>query len=212
MREQTPSLLKWLLVERATLAGDIERSNEREAFLRQELEEAQECQARLAREVEVLQARAAQQLPILAAQQTRLAALDSTIVAAYDNQVAPGAAGTVRAFAVEYRQRGRLKALLVDMLRDAAPDSLDTLTILQRVIDHFGLSFATRAERQAFKANALKRQLLKLKGEGLVESLHNGKAAPVGIWRWKDSTPTLADLMAQMAAQRVTSDALPNSF
>jgi hypothetical protein len=212
VREQTPPLLKWLLVERATLAGNIERSKEREASLRQELERLQERQAQLARQVELLQARTAQLLPILADREKRLAALDSSIAAAYQNRVAPDAAGTVRAFAVEYRTRGSLKALLVKMLQDAAPGSLDTLTILQRTIDHFGLSFVTKAERQAFLTGTLRRQVLKLQNEGLVDALHQGKRGRVGAWRWKNSTPTLADLMAQMAARQGTFDALPHSL
>jgi hypothetical protein len=210
VREQTPPLLKWLLVERATLAGDIERSKEREASLRRELERAQELQAHFAQQVELLQSRTALLPLVLADRKKRLAALDSSIATAYQNRVAPDAAGTVRAFAVEYRTRGSLKALLLKMLQDAAPGSLDTLTIVQRAIDHFGLSFATKAERNAFRGNTVRCQLLKFKEEGLVDALHSGKSGQVGVWRWKDSTPTLADLMAQMAARQGTFDALPH--
>ncbi len=212
MREQTPPLLKWLLVERATLAGDIERYCERETLLAKELERAIESQAHFARQVEILRARTANLGPALADRKERLSALDSNIAAAYDNRIAPGAAGTVRAFAVEYGTHGSLKALLLRMLQDASLNALDTLTILQRKIDHFGLSFATKAERRNFRVGILKRELLRYKAEGLIEALHSGKGGQVKVWRWKASTPTLADLMAQMAARQGTFDALPHSL
>lgn len=167
MRTRTPPDLKWLLVERATIAGDIQR--------------LQATQAQIASE--------------LANLQTQLEALDSTLALAYSS-VRPDSAGAIQCHG-RYGKRGALKAFIVATVQNATPASITTLEIAYSVVGAFGLSFATKVEFQAFTNNSIKRQILLLKKEGLVEALHNPiGGAGVGTWRWKTRLPTLVDLSA----------------
>lgn len=209
MRTRTPPLLKWLLVERATVAGDLARASEREATVERELENAQERLAQLTREAERLQ-RCKTQLPhILSEMQVRLAALDTSIRLASEDQVSPTAAGTVRSFSDRYGKRGDLKAFVIKVLQDAVPEALDTRTVVQRAIVHFGLDFTTHSEHQAFVRNTIGPQLFKLKKQGLVQALHLGNCGgKVGIWRWKTAYPTLGELTRQVLGDEPAADAL----
>lgn len=165
MRTKTLPALKWLLVERATLQGDIQRLHA--------------TQARVACE--------------LAKLQTQLQALDSTLELAY-SFVRPDGAGTIRRHG-RYGKRGALKAFIVAAIQNASPAAITTLEIAYSAVGAFRLNFATKAEFQAFTNNSIKRQILLLKKEGLVEALHNPQGGiEVGTWQWKTSLPTLTDL------------------
>ena len=93
MRKRTPPLLKWLLVERATLAGDLAGSYEREATVNRELKRVQERLTLLMQEAERLQLHQMQLPGILADKRVRLAALDVAIRLASEDKVSPTAAG-----------------------------------------------------------------------------------------------------------------------
>lgn len=199
MRTRTPPLLKWLLVERATLAGDLARAHEMQASIDREMRNVQERQAILALEVDRLQ-RYKTQLPgILDEKRARIAALDASIQLASDDRVAPTAAGTVRAFAGRYGKRGDLKAFIVGELRAAAPSAAGTSAIVRGAILHFGLNFAKTVEQKAFMRNTVTPQLTRLKEQGLVEALHpKNRGTAEGSWRWKADYPTLAELTRQV--------------
>ena len=200
MSTKTPPLLKWLLVERATLAGDVARVSEQEANIDRELRRVQERQALLALEAQRLQLYKAQLPVLLDEKRARIAALDTTIGLASADLVAPSAAGTVRAFSGRYGQRGDLKAFIIDELRKAAPSAVATSTIVRGAIANFGLIFPTPGEQKAFMKNTITPQLTRLREQGLVEALHTkSRGAAEGSWRWKAGYPTLADLARQIA-------------
>lgn len=199
MRTKTPPLLKWLLVERATLAGNVARLSEQEADIDQELRRVQERQALLALEAQRLLL-CKSQLPVrLAEERARIAALDTSIGLVSGDLVAPSAAGTVRAFSGRYGKRGDLKAFIIDELQKAAPAAVATSTIVFGAIANFGLIFPTIGELKAFMKNSVTPQLTRLREQGLVEALHTkSRGASEGNWRWKASYPTLADLAQQV--------------
>lgn len=199
MRTKTPPLLKWLLVERATLAGDVARVSEQEANIDRELRSVQERQALLALEAQRLQLFKSQLPELLAEKRARLSALDTAIGLASGDLVAPSAAGTVRAFSGRYGKRGDLKAFIIDELQKAAPAAVATSTIVLGAVAHFGLVFPTIGELKAFMKNSVTPQLTRLREQGLVEALHTkSRGTSEGSWRWKASYPTLAELAQQV--------------
>jgi hypothetical protein len=112
VREQTPPLLKWLLVERATLAGNTVRTHERARHIDRELARAQEQLALLGREVARLQKHKMWLYQSLAVDAARLAALDKATGIASGEQIAPEAAGMIRAHSGEYGKSGNLKSFI----------------------------------------------------------------------------------------------------
>jgi hypothetical protein len=200
MRTKTPPLLKWLLVERATVAGGISRTRERQELLTKELESSRARLVSLSQEIAHLQSRSAVLVQSLAEQQHCLSAMDSTM-ALVDSSVAPNAAGIVRATGQRYGGRGALKAFIVSTLRDAAPATLQTRLLAWTSAVHFGLDFASQAEFEAFANNSVRPQIFRLTEQGLVERVRNGQKSENHCnWRWKNQLPTLAELAALVAA------------
>jgi hypothetical protein len=171
LRTRSPPELKWLLVERATVAGDIARLDARQALLAAELAE----------------------------RWATLLALDTTIRLT-EYPVAANAAGVIRSFAREYGRRGALKEFIVSRLRDASMAGISTRALAQESASHFGLNFATKAEFSLFQENSVRPQVTQLRKQGLVEVVHGvGKPQHAGQWRWKNPLPTFADLAALVA-------------
>lgn len=171
MRTQTPSQVKWLLVERATIAGDIARLEQRQALIAQEIAE----------------------------RQAKLQALDITI-GIIDKRIAPDAAGVIRAFRKEYGRRGALKEFIIEELKRNT-DGTTLRVIGQRAVSHFGLSLADNDDFTRFLYCSVKPQLKKLKDEGFAEVVFGlDSSERRGRWRWKETMPTLAELAGLAAA------------
>jgi hypothetical protein len=94
MPSPTPPELKWLLVERATLAGDLQKFEERRAMLDAELTAT---------------------LAVLSSMDTTIGILES--------RLRPDAAGVVRRHG-SYGRHGALTDLIVEILKAAAPGVL----------------------------------------------------------------------------------------
>lgn len=145
MASRTPPEVKWLLVERATLMGDIVQLERRQALLAAEL-----AQLRVTRE-----------------------ALDHTI-AVLESRARADAGGTVRRHSPAYGSRGALKHFLVStVLASTAEFTLQALT--SQAEEHFRLKFATQEERTQFMRNSLRPQLQRLRREGMLEVLSAGQ-------------------------------------
>lgn len=167
---KTPPHLKWLLNERAMLAGEL---------------------ARLAERIEKLVA--------LRDQATeKLRALDRTLARA-DNRVRPDAGGIVRAH-TRYGARGALTDFIVLQLEQAAPAFLDTPEITHLCAVRFGFVFESAPEFSEFKHNNVRRALRTLRDAGRIESRRQpGHKAPT-LWRLKlpaSSLEALASLPAE---------------
>lgn len=168
---KTPPLLKWLLVERAAIAGEIAR--------------LQNTQEQLSKEQ--------------AKQQARLNALDSTM-RQVEKSINVSAAGQIQTHAGKYGKRGGLKAFIIGLLKQAAPSGIGSKAIVLSVIRHFGLEFATKAEMHAFSDRSVRKQLIRLRQQGYVEVARHGKAQRYVTWYWKSQLLTLDELSAQVAA------------
>jgi hypothetical protein len=142
---RTPPDIKWLLVERATLVGDIARLERRQALLAAEL----------------------------AALRTTRDALDRTI-AVLESRVRTDAAGSLKRHAPEYGSRGALKRFIVSTVSATKAEfTLQALT--SQAEEHFQLMFATKEERTQFMRNSVRPQLQQLRREGLLQMLPAGR-------------------------------------
>jgi hypothetical protein len=141
LASRTPPEIKWLLVERATLAGDIEQLARRRTMLDAEMDKLR----------------------------SRVLALDTSL-RLLDARVNAAAAGKVLRHRQQYGERGTLKAFIVQTVR-ATERGLSMRTITGLVVGHFGLEFLSRAELARYCANSIRPQLRRLREEGLVENL-----------------------------------------
>ena len=99
----------------------------------------------------------------------------------------------------KYGGRGQLRSWLKRLLQEAAPAAVDTPTMVRLAEDAFDLKLASNEERDRYRKNSLTRQLRWFLARGLVERVHNVRAAAgsVGVWRWKSGVPTIGELAAQ---------------
>lgn len=101
---------------------------------------------------------------------------------------------------------GQLRAALTELLRAAAPQAMDTVSLTMAVAQRMNMTMASREEAHRFRKNSISRQLRKMEQDGLVERLHDVKATPslVGVWRWRGeaAVPTLEDLAAGAGKER----------
>jgi hypothetical protein len=144
LRTRTPPELKWLLVERATLAGDLANLKTRLSLLETEIGQVQSA----------------------------LQALDTTIRLT-EARARPDAAGVVRRHRGQYGRRGALKAFVIETLRQAST-GLTTRDIALVACMHFGLEFVSETEFNSYLTNTVRSQLSQLAGEGLVSTSRSG--------------------------------------
>jgi hypothetical protein len=164
MATKTRPDLKWLLVERATLVGDIAQLERRRSLLDAEI-------ARL---------------------HALITALDTSVRLA-ERRVRPDAAGSVRRHRQSYGWRGALQAFLVQTLQDATDVGLSAREVTLLASAHFGLDFVSKAEFNSYLRNSVQPRLRELREKGQVENTSStGRDAT--LWRWKRSMLTFADL------------------
>lgn len=130
-RTRTPTDLKWLLNERAAIAGDIAALTVRQ---KTQVTKRERMALQLERAKSAHDATARH----LNSKQATLAALDASLALAYKD-VEPSAAGIVHAWAGRYGKRGALTAFLLEKIRDAAPATMTTTLLIDLAIRHFGL-------------------------------------------------------------------------
>lgn len=176
-RTRTPPDLKWLLNERAAIAGRIQKLEKVLHGLHKMEQSLSECRG-------------------------TLDALDTAIGLAYQG-VRPDAAGTVNAWAGKYGQLGALTEFVVQLLREAAPAPVNARDVAFKVAEHFEIQLLCSADQLALRVS-VKNTFKRLYQSGKVVPLHSrarlGGNQP-GIWRWKQPIPTLSDLAAK--AQRM---------
>lgn len=164
MASRTSPEIKWLLVERATLVGDIVRLEERKVLLEAELGRVRDL----------------------------VAAVDTSIQLV-DGSLRLDAAGQVGRHCPTYHRRGALKDFLTAALKAAGDAGLSGSAASLLATANFGLNFATKAEFQKYSRNTIRRQLQRLRNHGLAENLP-GTGPESKLWRWKRALPSLADL------------------
>ena len=166
-RTRTPSAIKWLLNERAALAGKAQR-------LETELHRVQ------------------RELPAV---QEKLAALDTTLEL-LDKSVATDAAGTVNAWAGKYGARGAVKACVLSHLQAAGNAGINVSTLALQVATALGVELPTKKDFSLFRRDTVHAVLKRAKAYGLTEVLvaaRGGHTPQVWRWRGPNAAPSLAD-------------------
>lgn len=166
-RTRTPPDLKWLLNERAAMAGALEEATVRKQHLTEKLVRLQKT----------------------------LEDLDTTIGLLYP-QVQTDVAGVVHAWAGKYGKRGALTESIKQALQDTHPASINVPMLRYCMAQKFGLSVVTYADNESLRSS-IKNGLGRLVKAGHAEYIRNpaGGNAP-GAWRWKPPT-SFADIAAK---------------
>lgn len=182
LRTRTPPDVKWLLNERAALAGEVSKADVTQSGLRAK-------QARLERQLAKVQFLMERSLCAQSRAQASMGALDATMALAH-SRVEPTAGGVVDAWAGKYGKRGGLGGFIAQSLRETAPEPLTTTVLMNLAAQHFGITFPLAKDRRSFN-KSVSSSLFWLLKRGLVEPLHDRREGSHGVWRWKVQTPTL---------------------
>lgn len=182
--------MKWLLNERAALAGEYARAVAKQKALQAKVEKLR-CQLD-----KTLQQRESAGVAATRAQAS-LDALDATI-ALVNSQVEPAYAGVVDAWAGKYGERGALGKYIAQALQEAAPQALTTTVLINLAARQFGLTFTLPKDRRNFR-KSVSSALTALLKRDQIEPLHSREEGSHGLWRWKDPTPGLGALRARAA-------------
>ncbi|UOB05131.1 hypothetical protein [[Acidovorax] ebreus] len=177
-RTRTPPAIKWLLNERAALAGAQQSTQDAIPRLQHQVELALANLARAEHELAVAER-------ALELGSKKLQALDSTL-AQVNSAVDPHAGGVIKAWQGKYGERGALTKLLLELLQSAAPSPMALHQIVDHVELHFGIQHPEPKSRQRlrFSIRTCLRQLQTKTGE--VEPFRPTQSHPPGYWVYKE--------------------------
>lgn len=197
--KKTPSYLKGLAETRARVAAEVRRHTDFSGAVVRELDEPRVQTQRLAALSDSATRR-------LAAAKEELAACDRLIVK-FDERLDPTLIEPIRAWKGRYGDRGRLKAVIVNYLREQAPGVVSTSEIFLVLQAEFGMQFINGKDKRVWLTNSVRPQLRDLVAEGLVEKPidEDSLNVEVGRWRWRtDCALSLDHLKAQAEAAGVS--------
>ena len=102
-----------------------------------------------------------------------------------------------------YGERGALRGWLRQVLQQAHPRALDSLSLTEQAVEVFGLEFASTRERYRFTTDILGSALRKLVEYGEVERVHDVSRPSnrIGAWRWKTPDCNLDELRQRHATR-----------
>lgn len=189
-RSRTPPDLKWLLNERAAVAGEVNKAIIRSQALATRITAVQLL-------LERLNHRAQSVSNFTNQRQVTLAAL-GTAIGLINQDVRPDAAGVVNASAGKYGQWGGLTQFVAQALKEASPAPVSGRQLIARVISHFQIVIVVPVERRSVK-KSVSSALGRLVKQGLVYPAHSGRGTKPGLWCWKQPD-TFADLAVRAAA------------
>jgi hypothetical protein len=189
-RTRTPPDLKWLLNERAALAGVVEKAELTLAGLRAK-------QGRLEHQLTKVQFLMERAQCAQSRAQASVEALDATM-GLVSARLEPTSAGVVDAWAGKYGKRGALGAFVEQALRAAAPEPLTTTVLMNLAARQFGIAFPLAKDRRNFN-KSVSSSLRGLHQRGLIDPLHDRGRGSHGLWRWKAPAPSLDELRARAA-------------
>lgn len=177
-RTRTPPAIKWLLNERAALAGAQRATQDAIPRLKQQVELAQERLARAEHELAVAER-------ALELGSKKLQALDSTL-AQINSGVDPRAGGAVKAWQGRYGERGALTQFLLELLRRSAPAPMALAVIVDQVELHFGIHHAVPESRKKLRYS-IRTCLRQLQAKtGKVKPHRPTPGHPAGYWVYQE--------------------------
>jgi hypothetical protein len=169
LRTRPPPELKWLLVERPTLAGDLANLKACLTLLEAEIVRVQSTAQALDVVIDLTEARARARA-----------------------RARPDAARAIRRHQSKYGKRGALKEFVVKVLQQVDA-GITSRELVQSARTCFGLEFVSEAEFNSYLRNRIRCQLQQLREQGLVETSSNSGAGAVR-YVWKRGLPSLAEL------------------
>jgi hypothetical protein len=187
---RTPPDIKWLLNERAALAGEVEKALAKQAVLAHKRDRLQNQLAGVLKAME--RSRVAQ-----ARSQASLNALDATMVIV-NKGVNPGAGGSVWAWAGKYGNRGGLGEYIAQILEGAAPEPVTTSMLINIASRQFGVVLVTPKDRRNFN-KSVSSALYSLLKRKRIEAVHDRREGSHGLWRWDEGLPSFAEMAAEAA-------------
>jgi len=201
-RTRTPSAIKWLLVERAALAGAQQTAIAAIPRLKQQVEIARASLALAEHELSV----AERALEISA---HNLQALDSTL-AQVNSCVDPRAGGIVKAWKGRYGERGALTEYLLELLSKSAPAPMALADIVDQVELHFGIHHAVPESRKKLRYS-IRTCLRQLHAKTTtVQPYRPTQTHPAGHWVYRQTT-SISELQKLAATLESKGDHAPNS-
>lgn len=186
VRTRTPPDVKWLLNERAALAGEVSKAEVTQAGLRAK-------QARLEHQLAKVQFLMERSQCAQTRAQASMDALDATMALAH-SRLEPTAGGVIEAWAGKYGKRGGLGEFIAQSLREVAPAPLTTSVLMELAARHFGITFPLALDRRSFN-KSVSSSLFWLRKRDLAEPMHSRELGSHGVWRWKAQMPTLNALL-----------------
>ena len=182
-RAYTPPALKWLLNERAALAGKAAKlHNQASRHLRQS--------ARYREQMEKAIAIAGERQAALALVRSQMSALTTAIELQFPT-VNPSAAGTVNAWKDKYGERGALTLFLKKTLEEN-PAGMRCSELVKRVCCHFHLIADSALERKRLRSVVRSRLVTSKEFEMVAGS--GPKAGQQPVWRLAGRLPSLCVL------------------
>lgn len=177
-RTRTPPAIKWLLNERAALAGAQQSTQDAIPRLQHQVELALANLARAEHELAVAER-------ALELGSKKLQALDSTL-AQVNSAVEPHAGGVIKAWQGRYGERGALTQFLLELLKRSAPAPMALAVIVDQVELHFGIQHPEPKSRQRlrFSIRTCLRQLQAKTGK--VTPHRPTPGHPAGYWVYQE--------------------------
>ena len=162
-RTRTPSELKWVLNERAAVAGELQAIEEELTRLAARKEQV----ASLLHHLDSVYSQLVPQVPMV------------PVLVVNARQ--------------RYGGHGNCIAWVRETLQAAYPQSVATSALAEAARNAFGLDFADAGQRDRFRHNSLRTALRKLLTLNEVERLHDftGIRCRSGVWRWKPKDASL---------------------
>ncbi len=189
---RTPPALKWLLNERAAIAGAIAQGMDLQAALQKKRLHRELALAKVVWHIDGYS-------KMLSEKRATLEAMDATITMV-NARVNAAAAGTVRAEAERYGARGGLKNYVAQILEESAPATNTMTQLIQQCAEHFGILFLVPYERLYFR-KSVRSALAALRKANLAEQVPGRAENASGIWRWKSNQhPSIAQTAAMLEA------------
>lgn len=191
-RTRTPPEIKWLLNERAMLAGRMGALGKK---IRQRNRIIEELQAKIAELGAQVISFEQQRTEIRA----RRSALDHTMQL-INADINPAAGGTVNAWAERYGKRGALTEFVVNTLKAAGSTGMGAKDIALAANIHFGLGLTDPLEFAHYLKRTIHSCLYTLKLEGMVAPDRPGRGGSAPrLWRWRGEELPSLDEMLKMA-------------
>lgn len=190
VRTRTDPTLKWLINERAALAGAQQSTLEAIPRLQRRVHRAQTLLEKARHSLAVAE-------KAIELNSAKLQALDITL-AQFNPQIDPNRGVVVRAWKGRYGERGALTQFLLELLKQSAPAPMALAGIVDQVELHFGIQHVEPETRRnlRYSIRTCLRQLQARTGE--IEPHRPSPAHPPGHWVYRQTS--FADLQKLVGA------------